>query len=199
MFLRGKARIAGQSALRVSIMPQDDFRYGYDFWLEEQTGLLLKWVLKDSKDKSLAKLMFTDFSFGPDIDLGELNSDFPARDFKVLPTFSPAKPVVTKANSHWLARQLPAGFELSAHNHETNTGGVFEHLVYSDGLAAVSVYIEKQGSEVGVMQGVGQLGTNNAFSRKHGDLQITAIGEVPAITVKTIANSMTRSVASTIP
>jgi len=77
-----------------------------------------------------------------------------------------------------------------------NPDGIFEHMVYSDGLAAVSVYIEKKGSEVGVLQGVSQLGTNNAYSRQQGELQITAIGEVPAVTVKTIATSMVRSVAS---
>lgn len=199
MYLRGTARIAGHTAHRISILPQDEFRYGYDFWLEEQTGLLLKWVLRNSKDKALAKLVFTDFSIGSEVDASELKSDTPVGDFKVLPTFSPAKPVVERSSPHWLPNLLPAGFKLSSHSHETNAGGSFEHLVYSDGLAAVSVYIEKQGSQIGVMQGVGQLGTNNAFSRLHGNLQITAIGEVPAITVKTIANSMTRSVASTQP
>lgn len=199
MYLSGTARIAGHTAHRVSILPQDKFRYGYDFWLEEQTGLLLKWVLKDSKDKALAKLLFTDFSIGSDVDVSELTPDSPAGGFRVLPTFSPAKPVVEQSSPHWLPNLLPAGFKLSSHSHETTAGSSFEHLVYSDGLAAVSVYIEKQGSQIGVMQGVGQLGTNNAFSRLHGNLQITAIGEVPAITVKTIANSMTRSVASIQP
>jgi len=44
--VRGNARIAGQSARRVSISPADAYRYGYDFWLDDQTGLLLKWVLR---------------------------------------------------------------------------------------------------------------------------------------------------------
>src|SRR5210317_2088012 len=43
----GEARIAGHIARRVSISPEDNFRYGYDLWLEEQTGLLLKWILLD--------------------------------------------------------------------------------------------------------------------------------------------------------
>jgi sigma-E factor negative regulatory protein RseB len=43
----GKARIAGHTARRVSISPADKFRYGYDFWLEEKSGLLLKWILFD--------------------------------------------------------------------------------------------------------------------------------------------------------
>ncbi len=194
--LRGKARIAGQTARRVSILPRDNYRYGYDFWLEEKTGLLLQWVLRDPGHRALAKLMFTDFSMGSAVDVDELESDSPAEDFVELRTFSPAKTVGTQSSPSWHPNELPPGFKLSSHSHKTGPDGIFEHLVYSDGLAAVSVYIENKGSEVAVMQGVGQLGTNYAFSRKQGDLQITAIGEVPAITVRTIANSMARSVAS---
>jgi len=194
--LNGKARIAGQVARRVSIKPRDVFRYGYDYWLEEQTGLLLKWVLRDTDQKVLAKLMFTEFSIGPEIDLKELESDSPAKDFVAQPTFSKVKTVVTKSDPGWQPDRLPPGFKLSSHNQQMSPEGIFEHMVYSDGLAAVSVYIEKKGSEIGVLKGVSQLGTNNAYSRQQGELQITAIGEVPAVTVKTIANSMARTVAS---
>jgi sigma-E factor negative regulatory protein RseB len=69
-------------------------------------------------------------------------------------------------------------------------------MVYSDGLAAVSVYVEQRHAESAVKQGINQLGTNNAYIRTQGDLQITVIGEVPAVTVKSIANEMVRSVAA---
>jgi sigma-E factor negative regulatory protein RseB len=69
-------------------------------------------------------------------------------------------------------------------------------MVYSDGLAAVSVYVEEEGAGPAVKSGVSQLGTNNAYTRHQAGLQITVIGEVPAITVKSIANEMALSVAS---
>jgi len=194
--LRGRARIAGHTARRVSILPKDDYRYGYDFWLEEQTALLLKWVLNDSSRKALAKLMFTDFSMGSAVDIKELESESPAEDFVELRTFRPTKIEVSQSSPRWQPYKLPPGFKLSSYSHKTNPDGIFEHMVYSDGLAAVSVYIEKRGSGAGVMQGAGQLGTNNTYSRQQGDLQITAIGEVPVITVKSIVDSMARSVAS---
>jgi len=194
--LSGEARIAGKIAHRVSFKPKDDFRYGYDYWLEEHTGLLLKWVLVDRDRKVLAKLLFTEFKIGQNIDLKELESSSPAENFVAMPTFSKVKTVVTESSPRWQPDKLPPGFKLSSHNQQMNPDGIFEHMVYSDGLAAVSVYIEKKGSEVGVLQGVSQLGTNNAYSRQQGELQITAIGEVPAVTVKTIATSMVRSVAS---
>ena len=192
----GKGRIAGHTARRVTISPEDNFRYGYDFWLEEQTGLLLKWVLFDARHKPLAKLMFTDFAIGSAVNLSELESGAQAEDFVEMKTFSLEKTVVMKSNPRWQPAKLPPGFQLSSHSHKTGADGVYEHMVYSDGLAAVSVYVEKQGTGLAVKPGVSQLGTNNAYTRKQGDLQITVIGEVPVITVKSIANEMALSVAA---
>jgi len=118
------------------------------------------------------------------------------KDFIALRTFSPVMSVVTQTSPRWQPLKLPPGFKLSSHSDKSGSDGTFEHMVYSDGLAAVSVYVEQKANGVGMMQGVGKLGTNNSFSRRQGNMQITAIGEVPAITVKTIANSMARSVAS---
>jgi len=192
----GEARIAGHTARRVTISPEDNFRYGYDFWLEEQTGLLLKWVLFDTDHKPLAKLMFTDFAIGSAVNMRELESDSRAEDFVEMKTFSIQKTVVTRSSPRWQPAKLPPGFQLTSHSHETGTDGVYEHMVYSDGLAAVSVYVEQQGIEAFVKPGMNQLGTNNAYSRQQGNLQITVIGEVPVITVKAIADEIALSVAS---
>ena len=192
----GEARIAGHPARRVTISPKDSFRYGYDFWLEEHTGLLLKWELFDAGHKPIAKLMFTDFAIGSAVDMDELESDSRAEDFVEMKTFSMQKTVVTRSNPRWQPAKLPPGFQLASHNHKAGEGVIYEHMVYSDGLAAVSVYIEQQGADAAVKLGVSQLGTNNAYTRTQGDLQITVIGEVPAITVKAIANEMALSVAS---
>ena len=192
----GEARIAGHTARRVTISPEDSFRYGYDFWLEEQTGLLLKWELFDTNHKPLAKLMFTDFAMGSSVNLDELESDSRAEDFVEMKTFSLQNTVVTRSSPRWQPAKLPPGFQLASHSHKPGADGVYEHMVYSDGLAAVSVYVEQQGIEAEVKPGISQLGTNNAYTRKQGALQITVIGEVPAITVKTIANEMALSVAS---
>jgi len=192
----GKSRIAGQMAHRVTISPEDNFRYGYHFWLEEQTGLLLKWVLFDAHNKLLAKLVFTDLSIGSGIDLEEIESDAGAGDFIEMKTFSTEKSVVTQSRPRWQPANLPPGFQLTSHSRKPDAGKVYEHTVYSDGLAAVSVYVEQYGDESAVKPGVSQLGTNNAYIRKQGDLQITVIGEVPVSTVKSIADEIALSVAS---
>lgn len=192
----GLARIAGHSARRVSISPDDSYRYGYDFWLEQKTGLLLKWVLMDSRQRALAKLMFTDFAIGSEINLDEIESDSDEQDFVQMKTMSPEKSVVAESTPRWQPASLPPGFQLTAHNHKAGTDEVYEHTVYSDGLAAVSVYIEEDDKGVAVKPGVSRLGTNYAFVRNQGGLRITVIGEVPVLTVKSIANEMALSVAA---
>ncbi len=191
-----QVRIAGYSARQIRISPKDNFRYGYDLWLEINTGLLLKWVLYDSAENPIANLMFTDFAIGSEVDLAELESDSRPEDFIEMKTFSLHKTVVTQANPRWQPAKLPPGFNLASYSHKKGAEGVYEHMVYSDGLAAVSVYVEENATQADVRPGVSQLGTNNAFTRKEGDLQITVIGEVPAITVKSIANEIARSVAA---
>lgn len=191
-----QARIAGYTARRVSITAKDSFRYGYVFWLEEQTGLLLKWVLLDSRHRPLAKLVFTDFVIGSEINRSELESDSHGKDLVAMKIFKPEKTVLTQSNPRWQPARLPPGFQLASYSHTTGFDGVYEHLVYSDGLAAVSVYVERHDSENSINSGVSQVGTHNAYTRQQGALQITVIGEVPAITVKSIANEMALSVAA---
>jgi sigma-E factor negative regulatory protein RseB len=192
----GRARIAGHTAQRVSISPVDKYRYGYEFWLQEHTGLLLKWVLLDANHKPLAKLMFTELIIGSEIDLKELESSPSAGSFVEMKTLSPDNTVVTQSSPRWQPAKLPPGFQLASHSHKVGAEGVYEHTVYSDGLAAVSVYVEEEGTGPAIKSGVSQLGTNNAYTRHQAGLQITVIGEVPAITVKSIANEMALSVAS---
>lgn len=192
----GQARIAGYTARLVSISPVDGFRYGYDFWLEEQTGLLLKWVLRDAMHKPLAKLMFTDFAMGSAINRDELESDSNAEDFIELKTFSQSKTVKPQFSPRWRPANLPLGFRLVSHSQKSVADGVYEHMVYSDGLAAVSVYVEQQETGVDIKSGLSHLGTNNAYTKARGKLRITVIGEVPALTVRTIADQMTVSIAS---
>lgn len=192
----GEARIAGQTARRVSITPEDGYRYGYDFWLQEDTGLLLKWVLLDANHKALAKLMFTDFATGDDIDQSELISDSLPEDFIALSKAGQEGDHLSNATPRWQPKKLPSGFRLTSYSTENSANGSIEHSVYSDGLAAVSVYVERHGVEAQVSPSESQLGTNNIYSKQQGELQITVIGEVPAITVKSIADEMALSVAS---
>ena len=63
------------------------------------------------------------------------------------------------------------------------------HIVYSDGLANVSVFVAR--SDENDVTGAQNVGGSNSFSTLIDDHRVTAVGEVPAVTVEQIATTMT--------
>jgi sigma-E factor negative regulatory protein RseB len=186
-----KARIAGHKAQNLKVVPRDAYRYGYSLWLEDHSGLLLKWELIDSNRKPIAKLMFTDVRLGSEVDVKELISTSQLKKFKTVESKLPSGKRLSKAEPRWEPSSLPGGFELTAHRFSGKEGEAsYEHLVYSDGLAAVSVYVENPVPESGARAGINRRGTTHAFSRTSDDMRVTVVGDVPAITVKFIAEAV---------
>jgi len=191
--LGGNGRIAGRPVRSLSVLPRDDFRYGYALWLEERSGLLLKWELVDRKRKPLARLMFTDFRMGSEVDKGELVPSSQLKEYRTVESSLPAGRGQVTSTPRWQPSKLPPGFELAAHRlFGRSDRGIFEHLVYSDGLAAVSVYVESDENDGAQKSGVSLMGTTHAFSRVSDGVVITVIGDVPEATVRVIGNAVTR-------
>jgi sigma-E factor negative regulatory protein RseB len=87
---------------------------------------------------------------------------------------------------------LPGGFKLSVATQSQMAGSdtPVEHLVYSDGLATVSVFIEARETKADLGEGFSNFGSTNAFSLTLRGRKVTAMGEVPPQTVRTIATSL---------
>jgi sigma-E factor negative regulatory protein RseB len=189
--LGGVGRVAGQSVRNLTILPRDRYRYGYSLWLEEHSAILLKWELIDSNRKPLAKLIFTDIRMGAEVDRSELQPSSQLNKFRTVESRLPSGRGLVSSQPRWRPSSLPPGFELTDHRYfGQQENAEFEHLVYSDGLAAVSVYIESEGDSAGQHSGLSRLGTTHAFSRIGDGLAITVVGDVPAITVKLIAETV---------
>ena len=189
--LGSRARIAGHYARNLKILPRDQYRYGYSLWLEEHSGLLLKWELIDSKRKPLAQLMFTDVRLGSEVDVKELMPATQLKKFKTVASELPSGRGLSKTTPKWQPDRLPPGFLLTAHRYSGQQDQeIYEHLVYSDGLATISVYIESAGPDNNTQAGVNRLGTTHAFSRLTDEMRITVVGDVPAITVKYIGDAV---------
>ena len=56
----GDERIAGKDAWVVQILPKDEFRYGYQLWIDKENFLLLKSEMRNDMGKSLELVMFTE-------------------------------------------------------------------------------------------------------------------------------------------
>ena len=92
----------------------------------------------------------------------------------------------------WQSTDLPQGFRTVATRGETLPGSVevTTHILYSDGLASVSVFIAPADDKG--RSGPSRVGGLNSYSALVDGFQVTAVGEVPAATVERIATSMTR-------
>ena len=190
--LGGLEPLAGRLGRKLSIVPRDEYRYGYTLWLEDTSGLLLKWELFEQSARPLARLMFTDIRIGQEVDQDELESTEPMGEYQTHASELPEKQEVTHARPRWAPERVPPGFGLMTHRRQQKQApGLFQHLVYSDGIATVSVYVEPALEGHTPPSGTSRLGTTHAFSRRDGDIQITVVGDVPAITVEEIGRAVT--------
>ncbi|MEE4217941.1 MAG: MucB/RseB C-terminal domain-containing protein [Xanthomonadales bacterium] len=189
----GKSRIAGHNSRNIKVLPRDHYRYGYSLWLEEHSGLLLKWELLGSKRQTLAKLMFTDLKLGSEVDRGELKPSGRMQKSAAVESGLPAANAGKSGQPHWRPGRLPPGFILTTHRYieaVDDAGSKYEHLVYSDGLAAVSVYVESLGDTPAHPEITQQHGTTHAYMGTSGNMMVTVVGNVPAVTVEMVGKSV---------
>lgn len=214
----GKDRIAGRDGYRVEIKPRTPDRYGFWIWIDEQTGLLLKMSMINEKREPLEQFMFVDITVLDEVppSLFETAESRQKKEEGAPETESRAvtqasvqeKPALDVSHdenilkieralttSDWKVSFIPQGFRLQHHQrlpggHDPETD--LEHLLFTDGLATISVYIEPLG-KVKAWLGHSRIGAVSAFGRVISDHQIMVIGEVPVDTVVSVGESVTSS------
>jgi sigma-E factor negative regulatory protein RseB len=182
----GAYRVADRPVQVLGIIPKDEYRYGYRFYLDQETGLPLKTDLMGVNAKPIEQIMFT--SLVLDSELENLPVEAEREGFQRILREAP---VISNPNDTgpWAFRELPAGFELHVHNHRRGLDGErVEHFVLSDGLASVSVYLERDDGDG--LQGAAHVGAVNAWGSTLREWRITAVGEVPAETVQAVVRAL---------
>lgn len=177
-------RVAGLETQRVQVLPRDAYRYGYQLWLERETGLPLKTVRVGIDGRPVELLMFTRISLRErpsEADLAGPGVGEASQTPLELPRSGAAVP------ANWRVIEPPAGFTLAL---QPAHGGASEHLVYSDGLASVSVYVEPLTATVPAFSGPASRGSVNLYGRVIAGHQITVLGDVPAATVERFAQGV---------
>lgn len=187
--LGGGARIAERSAQVLEIKPLDEFRYGYMLWLDQETAMPLQSQLIDEQGNVVEQIRFTEIEVPVDIPPAALE---PTIDTTGFATLRAPESTPLAAEIPWRAAAVPGGFKLSVATQSPIAGSdtPVEHLVYSDGLATVSVFIEDPETKAEVGEGFSTVGSTNAFSLTVRGRKVTAMGEVPRQTVRTIASSL---------
>ena len=192
----GEDRIAGHNATVVGISPSAEDRYGYRLWIDHDSKLLLKSVILGRGGRTLEQVQFTQISILDDISPDRLRPEIGGDGFTWrTDTDSAAIGAVATGDSSWQVHWLPSGFELKESKIQSMATSHMpvSHLVYSDGLAMVSVFVEKLMDGEQALRGYSSRGAVNAFSRVADDHQITVVGEVPLPTVRQIAASVAKA------
>ncbi len=187
------ARIAGQEAQAIVFEPRDGLRYGHKFWAHRDTGLLLKARLINEKGEVVEQFAFTDIAIGVRVDREQVKPSWAGTPPDWVLKEGSAGDAVAQ-DTGWVVTRLPPGFVKVAEGVRTLRGkrDPVAHLVFSDGLVAVSVFVESSAGSAGQAPGTVRQGGMNAFSTKLDEHFVTVLGEAPAATVRQIALSVAR-------
>lgn len=185
-----KGEIAGRPTQIVNIRARDEYRYGYKLWLDQETALPLKSEVRDENGSVVEQILFTDIEVVESIPEAEV---VPAIGVDGFDWRRPVAAVPEFASDEmWGATRLPNGFGLALSRPSLLAGSEYpvQHLVYSDGLATVSVYIAHPKSDADMKEGFRRFGSANMYSLKIDGRLALAVGEVPRLTVQRIATSL---------
>lgn len=192
-------RVAGYDCQAIVLEPKDNLRYGYKLWAEKTTGLLLRAQTLNEKKEVVEQIAFTQIAIG-NIDRNRVKPSFTnTAGWRV------ENAAMNPVNlSGWTVKSLPPGFRKirevkrlvsDASTSGANTSGSGQRnqrevaqMVFSDGLAAISVFIEP--SSQSRTEGSLQQGALNIVGKRQGDHWLTIVGEVPSAAIRQVANSI---------
>jgi sigma-E factor negative regulatory protein RseB len=185
-------RVAGFDAQMLLLEPRDQYRYGHKLWAEAGSGLLLKAKMIGERHQPIEQFAFTQLSIGASIARKQLEPRFAAdvSGWRSERFSSNEAPV---SESGWVLKTPAPGFRKvleMRRSREGAQGAGLTHIVFSDGLASVSVFIEPVAPRQKVIEGLSQQGSINIFSRGVGEHRVTVLGETPAATVMLIGNAL---------
>ena len=182
-----EATLFGPTAV-VAVRPLDGYRFGYRLWIDVDSHLPVRSDLSDGAGRVIERLRFTKLDFVNDIPDAAFEPALDRSKFR----WVRQSPQVEDETPVWRAAQVPPGFRLSVSGMQAvaGAGAPVSHLVYSDGLASVSVFIQPPAPGQPPVQRSGRSGVASAFSTVVDGHQVTAVGEVPPRTLKFIATGL---------
>lgn len=186
--LTGTEFVANREAQIVELIPVDAYRYSYKIWADVQFGLILKMTLLNAKGKTLEQIHFNKLSM---LNSQNLNWFEPKIDM--------SKHYVTEKDTsikhvenNWQVTDLPAGYQEVDHIQRAvrGKGTMVDQLVFSDGIASVSVFIEPLAKGQRPKKGHMLMGSTNMCANVVDGHQVIVVGEVPEMTVQSIAKAV---------
>ena len=190
-------RVLRRSAQLITITPRDRFRYGYQLWLDKATAMPLKSELRDADGHVIEQMVFSELRLLSRVDPALLEPDVSTEGFRWIRQEVHARRLVLNPQGRveeWSVVNPPDGFRLTASQEQNIEGSdaPVRHMVFSDGLASVSIFIESKLQPQPNRLGLARVGASFAFVADQQDHWVTAVGEVPPGTVEALARAVKR-------
>jgi len=187
----GKGRIAGRAAQLVRIESKDEFKYNYWIWLDMESSLLLKAAYVNHEGEALEQLQLTHVSVTEQpasMLLEVLNRNFPT------PLPESDLGVAENTAKNWNINWLPDGFELlKSDRHKLDLNNeLTDYYLFSDGFVEISIFIQRPlpGKR---LSGALTSGATTVYVHNGGNFDVSVVGNVPSMTAKAIAESVSRA------
>lgn len=190
--IEGEEKVAGQLAHKLIVKPNDNYRYGHRLWIDKKTGLLLKTHLVNEQGRLVEQFMFTHIKYMDSVPAKLLKPSIDSSKFQRFESNNmkpKTKPV--KHSLSWQVTKLPPGFKRDYQRRlkMPTSRTPSNQLVFSDGLASISVFIEDNMDDPNLV-GRTNMGAVNAHGKTFKNYHVTAVGEVPHATVKMVSESV---------
>lgn len=186
--IRGPERVAGREATALLALPLDNFRHTSLISIDNETGLVLKSWLVDESARPLERYQFIDIDMNPD--LPSLKQQ-PAATLQRSTTtqLTGCNPSTLKQPEHWQLAWVPPGFAFVG---QKQVREQIEMLMYTDGLATFSVFIEAAtgATPEGVASRGATLAVMDSLIYQDKSYRITVVGEIPAVTAQKVAQNI---------
>jgi sigma-E factor negative regulatory protein RseB len=186
--------IAGYHAHSVVFLPKDNLRYTRKMWADSASGLLLKAVVLDDRGNLIEQYAFMQLNLGSNIDRKWIAPDNSsamsiAQELHLSPL---PKVELLPEPCGWQVDAVPPGFRKILEMRRPFRGNKEPaiHMVFSDGLAGISVFIEKTNDATYSHSGLSGQGAAHVYNRIVGEHLVTVVGEVPPRTVIQMGDSV---------
>ncbi|MCT8982101.1 MucB/RseB C-terminal domain-containing protein [Shewanella algae] len=184
LVLGGRSRIAGRPGQMVRILPNDEYRYGFQVWMDMETFLPLRYDMLNQDKQLLEQLLV--------IELIELQETAPL----LVEAYKQEWPAVMNPSEredglNWQFDWLPPGFQVVVRDHHRLIGShePVEYIALTDGLSNISVYVARAGDAPMPEELMTRNGLSMAADRV-GNLEVVAVGKVPTQTLIRIASGL---------
>jgi len=186
--------VAGYPAHAVVFLPRDNLRYARKMWAHSDSGLLLKAVVLNDRGYVIEQYAFMQLNIGNNVDrkwiVPEKSSASEiAKELHLSPL---PKVELLEDSCGWQVDALPPGFRKILEMRRPFRGNKEQviQMVFSDGLAGISVFVEKVEDASSIHSGLSGQGAAHVYNRIVGGNLVTVVGEVPSRTVIQVGDSV---------